>query len=302
MTAVPQTTPRPGGTWSLAGHSVARIGYGAMQLGHRPHGAPVDRATAIAVLRRARTLGVDHIDTAAFYGDAAANDVIRAALQPYTDDLRLVTKVGARWDREQAALVLAQTPAELRAEVERNLTSLGAESLAVVNLRRTDQPPGLVADGEQIVDLDSQLAELVALRDAGKIEAIGLSHVSADQLRQALPVGIACVQNLYSLVDRRHEDLLELCREHGVAWAPYFPLGSAFPGLPKVTDLPAVQAVAARLGATPAQVGLAWLLDHAPNVLLIPGTATIAHLEENLAAGDLALDDAARAALDAAAA
>jgi aryl-alcohol dehydrogenase-like predicted oxidoreductase len=290
-------THRPGGTWPLAGHTVARLGYGAMQLGHRVHGAPVARSVAIDVLRRAHALGVDHIDTAAFYGAGVSNELIRAALHPYPQELRIVTKVGARWDSERHGLTLAQTPAELRAEVERNLATLGVDALHVVNLRRADRAPGLVAEGDQVVDLDSQLAELVALRDAGKIEAIGLSHVSGDQLAQALPAGIACVQNAYSLVDRGDEGLLELCGAHDVAWTPYFPLGSAFPQLPKVTDLPAVRSVAERLGATPAQVGLAWLLDHAPNVLLIPGTASIDHLEENVAAGGIELDDAARAAL-----
>jgi hypothetical protein len=294
-------SPAPGGTAPLGDRTVARIGYGAMQLGHRP-GDPVDAATAVAVLRRARELGVDHIDTAAFYGDGVSNAHIRAALHPYADELAIVTKVGARWDADAGTLALAQKPSEIRAEVERNLTQLGAERLTVVNMRRTDRAPGLVAEDDQIVDLDDQLAELSALRDEGKIGAIGLSHVSADQIRDALPIGLACVQNAYSLVNRGDEDELALCREHGVAWVPYFPLGSAFAQLSKVTDLPAVIAAAQARSATPAQVGLAWLLAHADTVLLIPGTASVSHLEENLATGTVALDAATVAELDAVAA
>jgi pyridoxine 4-dehydrogenase len=277
---------------------VARIGYGAMQLGHRL-GDPLQPATAIAVLRRARELGIDHIDTAAFYGDGVSNAHIRAALHPYADDLAIVSKVGARWDPDTGTLAVAQKPHELRDEVERNLTQLGAEQLAVVNLRRTDRAPGLVAEGDQIVDLDAQLAELSALRDEGKIGAIGLSHISVEQLRQALPAGIVCVQNAYSLVDCTHEDELALCREHGIAWVPYFPLGSAFPQMPKVTEQAAVLAAARAREATPAQVGLAWLLAHAENVLLIPGTSSVAHLEENVATGTVVLDATTIEALDA---
>ncbi len=150
-----------------------------------------------------------------------------------------------------------------------------------------------------MVDLDDQLAVMAAMRDEGKIGAIGLSSVTLDSLRRAVPAGIACVQNAYSLVARDDEDMLELCTAEGIAWVPYFPLGSAFPGLPKVTDEPAVAAAARSLGSTPSQVGLAWLLHHAPNVLLIPGTANADHLEANVAAGAIELDDATLAALDA---
>jgi hypothetical protein len=291
-----RTEQHPGGTFTLAGVPVARIGYGAMQL--TPHGgAPVDTATGVALLRRARDLGVNHIDTAEFYGSGAANALIREALAPYPAELVLATKVGADAD-PSAGLVAAQRPEQLRAGVEANLRSLGADHIALVNLRRVDAPPGIIATGDQLVDLDSQLAELAALRDAGTIGAIGLSNVSAEQLTQALPVGIDCVQNSYSLLDRSGDKTLALCREHEIAWVPFCPLGSAFPHLPKVTDDPVVRAIAAQLGVTPAQVGLAWLLQRAPNVLLIPGTADLRHLAENAAAGSVELTLEMVAALD----
>ena len=283
-------TQEPGGAGRLGEHRVARIGFGAMQL-TESRDRTVSRETAVAILRTAVERGVNHIDTAEFYGTATenANDLIRAALHPYPENLAIATKVGAVRDAS-GALVPAQRPEELRAAVEANLTRLGTERLALVNMRRVDGRPGIVAEGDQIVDIDSQLAELVALRDEGKIAGIGMSSVTADQLRQALPVGIVCVQNLYSLVDRTGESVLDVCREHDVAWVPFFPLGSAIPGYPKVVDQPAVQAAAAALGATPAQIGLAWLLAHYEETLLIPGTANPDHLAENIAAGDIRLD------------
>jgi aryl-alcohol dehydrogenase-like predicted oxidoreductase len=271
----------------LGDHKVRRVGYGAMQLAE---GTPPAREDAIAVLRRAVELGVDHIDTAEFYGDGLANDLIRAALWPYPDDLALVSKVGAV---RAGRLVPAQRPEELRAGVDANLRRLGTERLAVVNLRRLDARPGLVATGDQRVDLDSQLAELVALRAEGKIDGIGLSGVGVDEFRRALPAGVVCVQNLYNLLDRTAEPLLAECAAHGVAWVPFFPLGSAFPGAPRVAEHPAVVAAAAELGATPAQVGLAWLLAHDPGTLLIPGTRSLEHLAENVAAADVPVDAAA---------
>lgn len=287
--------PRPGGPGQLGDHTVSRIGYGAMQL-ERLHG---DRKAAVALLRRCVELGIDHIDTAQFYGNGFVNDLIREAIRP-EDDVVVVSKVGAEPDTGgPIPLRLAQRPEQLRAAVEANLTALGMERIPLVNLRRTDSGPGLRAQGDQIVPLDDQLAVLTELRDQGKIGGIGLSSVSLDVLRRALPAGIACVQNAYSLLARGDEDLLGLCREAGVAWVPYFPLGSAFDGMPKVTDEPAVRAAAEKLGVTPAQVGLAWLLHHAPNVLLIPGTADPAHLEANVAVGGVALDEATLAALDA---
>ncbi|WP_308116562.1 aldo/keto reductase [Leifsonia poae] len=223
----------------------------------------------------------------------------QGALAPYPDRLLLVTKVGATYDRSLGRLALAQRPEQLRAEVEANLTSLGVDSLAVVNLRRGDTGVGLIASGDQSVDLDSQLAELLALRDAGKIGHIGLSNVDADQLRAALPAQIVCVQNAYSVLDRSAEPVLDLCRETGIAWVPFFPLGSAFAGLPKVAEHPEVVATAAAVGATPAQVGLAWLLAHDEHTLLIPGTADAEHLRENLAVGRVHLDPETIRRLDA---
>ncbi|WP_367125368.1 aldo/keto reductase [Streptomyces phytohabitans] len=286
---------RPGGAGTFAGRTVSRIGYGVMQL-ERLH---ADRPAALAVLRRALELGVDHLDTAQFYGDGFTNDLIREAVRP-DDGVLVVTKVGATPDPDgPLPLRPAQRPEQLRADVEANLAALGTDRLAVVNLRRLDLGPGLTAEGDQVVDVDDQLAVLTELRDEGKIGAIGLSAVTMEVLRRALPAGIVCVQNAYSMVARDNEDMLELCAAEGVAWVPFFPLGSGFPGLPKVTEEPAVRAVAASLGSTPEQVGLAWLLRRAPNVLLIPGTSRVAHLEANVAAGTLALDEEQGAALDA---
>ncbi|MHB1536822.1 MAG: oxidoreductase, partial [Acidimicrobiales bacterium] len=292
----------PGGTATLAGRPVARIGFGAMQLpGPGVWGPPRDRETALAVLRRAVELGVNHIDTAQFYGAGVANELIHAALHPYSDDLVLVSKVGAERDAE-GGWIPAQRPGQLRAGVEANLAALAVEQVDVVNLRLTDSGAGDEIPLDQRVDLDSQLAEMASLRDEGKIGAIGMSNVTIDQLRQGLPAGIACVQNAYSVLERSDEPLLDLCREHNLAWVPYFPLGSAFPGMPKVSEHPAVVAAATALGATPAQVGLAWLLAHDPHVLLIPGTSSLAHLVENLGTADVRLDADTMAVLDALAA
>ena len=162
-----------------------------------------------------------------------------------------------------------------------------------------DAGPGLLAEGDQVVDFDDQLGVMTAMLDEGKIGAIGLSSVTLEGLRRAVPAGIVCVQNAYSLVTRDDEGMLEACLTEGIGWVPYFPLGGAFPGIPKVTDEPAVRAAAQSLGSTPSQVGLAWLLRHAPNVHLIPGTANLEHLEANVAAATIVLDDATLAALDA---
>jgi pyridoxine 4-dehydrogenase len=289
--------PQPGGTGCLGSSGsleVARVGYGAMQLFEA---TPEDAA---AVLRRAIELGVNHIDTASFYGPGEVNRRIRDALAPYPDDLVIVSKVGARYTGDEPIpLAAAQKPAELRAAVEDDLRQLGLESIPVVNLRRLDLGPGLAAEGDQIVDLDDQLAEMIALRDEGKIGAIGVSAVPLDVVRRAAPAGIACVQNAYSLLDRAQENTLDFCAAEDIAWVPYFPLGSAFPGFPKVADNPVVVDIAGTLGATASQVGLAWVLAHAPNTLLIPGTRSIAHLEENIGAGHVALDPEALARLDA---
>ena len=283
--------PAPGGTARLAGRAVARIGFGAMQL----EGANAGQDAAAAILRQAVEAGVNHIDTAQFYGDC--NALIRDALAPYPDDLVLASKVGAVRDGG-GRLVAAQRPQELRAQVEANLATLGVDRLDVVNLRRVDVGPGIVAEGDQVVDLDDQLAELAALRDAGKIGGIGLSSVSAGQLDQAAPAGIACVQNFYNVIDRTAEPVLDRCRAHGVAWVPFFPLGSAFANRARVTDDPTVIAIAAESGVTAAQVGLAWLLSHYEGTLLIPGTSDPAHLAENIAAGAVRLPAASVTALD----
>jgi len=284
----------PGGSSSIGTNPVARVGYGAMQLFE----ASFD--DAVAVLRRAVELGVNHIDTASFYGPGEVNRRIREALAPYPDDLVIVSKVGARYTGDEPVpLAAAQRPAELRAAVEDDLRQLGLDQIPVVNLRRLDLGPGLAAEGDQIVDVDDQLAEMIALRDEGKIGGIGVSSVPLDVLRRALPAGIACVQNAYSLLDRSQEEMLDVSRTENIAWVPYFPLGSAFPGFPKVADNPVVVDIAGEIGATPSQVGLAWLLAHAPNTLLIPGTRSIAHLEENLGAGDVALSAEAIGRLDA---
>ncbi|SCX01733.1 aldo/keto reductase [Mycolicibacterium fluoranthenivorans] len=287
-------TSHPGGTGTLGTHRVARIGYGAMGLARA---VPDDDATA--VLRRAVELGVNHIDTASFYDDGVVNRRIRDALSPYPDELVLVSKVGARPASGPLPLALAQKPADLRAAVELDLAGLGVEQIPVVNLRRADIGLGLIAEGDQIVDLDDQLAEMIALRDEGKIGALGISNVDVDTLRRALPAGIVCVQNAYNLLNRVHEDELALCAEHGIAWVPFFPLGSSFPGFPKVAENAVVQRIAAEIGATGAQVGLAWLLAHAPNVLLIAGTTSVHHLQQNLAAGEIRFSAAQLAALEA---
>ena len=292
----PDATQRLSGrTYPLGIDDVARVGYGAMQLstlGDRP-------ADAVALLREAIDAGVDHIDTAAFYGDGFVNRMIRDALRP-GERVVVATKVGAEPNPgAKIPLRFAQKPEQLRASVERNLSSLGLEQIPLVNLRRGDVGPGLPPEGDQVVDMDDQIAAMIAMRDEGKIGAIGLSGVDLDGLHRLLPAGIACVQNAYSLVSRQFETMLATCLAHRIAWVPFFPLGGTFPGWPKVTHHPTVVTIATRLGVTPSQVGLAWLLRHAPNTLLIPGTTNLGHLKENIAVSDVALDDAAMAELDA---
>ncbi len=279
-------------TYQLAGQTVRRIGFGAMQLpGPGVLGPPKDRDEALRVLRRSIELGVNHIDTAQFYGPDVANDLIREALHPYSSELALVSKVGARRSA-QGDWLPAQTPAELRSDVEENLRSLRIDQLTVVNLRRHE------VEGEANVPLEDQLAEMIALRDEGKIAGIGLSTITLEQLETALAVTeVACVQNAFSLVDQRDTPVLERCLSEGIAYVPYFPLGSAFPHFPKVVDQPAVRVVGERRGISPAQVGLAWLLGKAENVLLIPGTSSLGHLEENMAAAKVELTDEDQAEL-----
>jgi aryl-alcohol dehydrogenase-like predicted oxidoreductase len=265
---------------------VNRIGFGAMQLaGPGVFGAPSDPEGARAVLRRAVQLGVDHIDTAQFYGPNVVNELIREALYPYPQHLKLVTKVGGRRD-DAGGWLPAQSPAELRAGVEDNLRTLQVERMDLVNLRLFD-------DHDSAGLLSEQLGALEDLRQEGKLDLIGISNASSDTVRRALElVDIACVQNAYSIVDRAEEDELALCEERGLAFVPFFPLGSALTGGPRqLAADPAVAQVAVRRGATPSQIALAWLLHRSERILLIPGTSSIQHLEENMAAGDIDLDE-----------
>lgn len=275
-------------TFHLGSLPVHRIGFGAMQLpGPGVMGPPRDHDQAIAVLRKAVEAGVDHIDTAQYYGPDVSNQLIREALHPYPENLVLVSKVGGTRDAA-GGWPPAQRPDELRTGVEANLRTLGVERLGAVNLRLMDYQEGAPAD--QAVPLEDQLAEMVALRDEGKIAGVGISTATRDQVEKAIALAdIVCVQNAFSLLDQSDADVLDLCAERGIAYTPYFPLGSAFPGMPKVTDDAVVRAIAERLDASPAQVGLAWLLAHRENILLIPGTSSLAHLTENLAVADITL-------------
>ena len=270
----------------LGDKPVNRIGFGAMQLaGPGVFGPPSDPDAARAVLRRAIELGVDHIDTSQFYGPDVVNELIRDALYPYPEDLKLVTKVGARRD-DRGAWLPAQSPSELRAGVEDNLRTLKLERIDLVNLRLMDEHD---TEGR----LPEQLGALEDLRQEGKLDLIGLSNASADTVRRALEfVDIACIQNAYSIVNRVEEDELELCEERGLAFVPFFPLGSAFTGGPRqLAADPAIAEVAARRAATASQIALAWLLHRSRQILLIPGTSSVRHLEENMAASDIELDE-----------
>ncbi|MGH9029568.1 MAG: aldo/keto reductase, partial [Acidimicrobiales bacterium] len=250
---------------------------------------PKDRATALAILRRVVDAGVNHIDTAQFYGPDVANELIHEALHPYPEQLVLVSKVGAARSAD-GAWMAAQRPAELRAGVQANLRSLELEQIPIVNLRRHP---------ESDVPFSEQVDAMSALREEGLIGAVGLSNVTLDEYLSARTrTDVACVQNAYNVTSRHEQDLVDTCRADGVPFVPFFPLGSAFLADRPVLRAPAVQEVAERLGASPAQVALAWLLARAPTVLLIPGTSSLPHLEENLAAGEVVLDDTALAALD----
>ena len=276
-------------TFPLGSFTVHRVGFGAMQLpGPGVFGPPRDHDQAIAVLRRAVELGVDHVDTAQFYGPDVANQLIREALHPYSDDLALVSKVGARRDGEGNWIPAAE-PDDLRADIELNLRELGVDQLAAVNLRIHSGDPNTpgVVDHELF---DRQLTAMIAARDDGLIGGIGLSSVNEDDLRHALDrTEIVTVQNAFNLADRTSQPVLDLCTERGISFVPFFPLGSAFNDDNPVLGNPAVKKAAADLGRTPAQIALAWTLAAAPNVLLIPGTSSVAHLEENLAVADIDL-------------
>jgi len=283
----------PTNTILLAGRPVHRLGFGAMQLpGPGVFGPPTDRSIALAVLRQAVESGVDHIDTAQFYGPDVANELIHEALHPYPKELVLVSKVGAARD-ERGGWIPAQRPEELREGVESNLASLELDQVPVVNLRRLP---------ETDVPFVEQLDTMNALRDEGLIGAVGLSNLAIDDYQTARShTEVACVQNAYNLTGRTEQALFDACRADGVPFVPFFPLGSAFFPENPVLRSPAAQDTASLLGVTPAQVALAWLLAQAPTVLLIPGTSSLLHLEENLAARELVLDEEARVLLDQAA-
>jgi pyridoxine 4-dehydrogenase len=273
----------------LGGRSVRRMGFGAMQLpGPGVLGPPRDRSVALSVVRRAIEAGVNHIDTAQFYGPDVANELLREALYPYPDDLVIVSKVGAARD-DRGQWHAAQRPDQLRTGVEANLASLGLGQIPVVNLRRHPESDVLFTE---------QLEAMESFRQEGLIGAIGLSSVDLDQYRIAQKlIDVACVQNSYNLADTSGKSIFDACRADGVPFVPFFPLGSAFNPENPVLNAASVKATADRLGATPAQVALAWLLNQAPTVLLIPGTSSLAHLEENLSAADLVFDQEAREAL-----
>ncbi|MFF7189940.1 oxidoreductase [Streptomyces sp. NPDC008222] len=287
---MPQPVPgieRPG-SFALGARQVRRIGYGAMQLaGDGVFGPPRDRDEALRVLRAAVDGGVNHIDTAQFYGPGVVNELIREELYPYPSDLAIVSKVAARRDAVGRVLPYDE-PHQLRAGIEENLTTLGVDRLAAVNLRLMD---GAVPDRR----FDAQLAALIRAREEGLIEGVGLSNVSQRHLLRAVDqTPIVCVQNLFNVADQRSFDVLQECTDRGIAFVPFCPLGAPGPARARILASPLLTTHAARLAATPAQLALAWLLDLAPNVLLIAGTKTREHLAENLRAGRVELDDTAR--------
>ena len=279
----------PGGTYRVGDLDLHRVGYGAMQLaGPHVFGPPRDRDAAIAVLRTAVELGINHIDTSDYYGPHVTNEIIKEALHPYPEDLHLVTKVGARRD-EQGGWPPARRPEELREQVHGNLRRLGLDALDVVNLRLGgfDRPePGSLAE---------PFGALAELQQQGLIRHLGLSTVDAEQIAEAQTIApVACVQNLYNLARRDDDALIDSLAAQGIAYVPYFPLGGFSP-----LQSDALTAVAKRLDATPLAVALAWLLQRSPNILLIPGTSSVAHLRENVAGAGLQLPADAVAELDA---
>ena len=277
------------GRFALGTRAVRRMGYGAMQLaGPGVFGPPKDRAAALAVLRAAVEGGVDHIDTSDFYGPHVTNQVIREALHPYRDELVIVTKIGARRGAD-GSWNPALSPRDIAQAVHDNLRNLGLDVLELVNLRSMHGIHG-PAEGS----LEEPLAALAELQRQGLVRHIGLSNVTAAQVadgRRICP--IACVQNLYNLAHREDDALVDELARHGTAYVPFFPLGGFTP-----LQSSALSDVARELDATPMQVALAWLLQRAPNLLLIPGTSSVAHLRENLAAAELRLPDEAVATLD----
>ncbi|WP_026175932.1 aldo/keto reductase family oxidoreductase [Methylobacterium sp. 88A] len=277
------------GTYALGDRTVKRLGYGAMQLaGPGVFGPPKDRAGAIAVLREAVARGVDHIDTSDFYGPHVTNEIIREALHPYPDDLVIVTKIGARRGAD-ASWNPAFSAGDLTGAVHDNLRNLGVEALDVVNLRIM-----LDVHGPAEGSIEAPLAILADLQRQGLVRRIGLSNVTARQVAESRSIAtIVCVQNQYNLVHRGDDALIDDLAASGTAYVPFFPLGGFSP-----IQSAALNQIAEGLGATPMQVALAWLLRRSPNILLIPGTSSVEHLRENLAATDLDLSDDTMAALD----
>jgi pyridoxine 4-dehydrogenase len=267
------------GHWELGGRSIARLGYGTMRLtGPNIMGPPRDHDEAIAVLRRAVELGVNHIDTSDYYGPYVANELLREALHPYNDDIVLVTKVGARRTPD-GGWPEALTPDELREAVHDNLKRLGVDQIGVVNLRM----PGFAQPEDRSVE--EPFTVLAQLREQGLIGELGVSNVTADMLAEAQKIApVVCVQNLYNISNRGDEALVRTCAEQGIAYVPFFPLGGF-----ELVDDPRLKAIAERHNATVPQVALAWLLQRSPNLLAIPGTSSLAHLEENIAGASLRL-------------
>ncbi|MEU6728845.1 aldo/keto reductase family oxidoreductase [Nonomuraea wenchangensis] len=278
----------PGGTWTLGDLTVTRFGYGAMQLaGPGVMGPPADRDGALAVLREAVDLGITHIDTADAYGPHITNELIREALHPYPGTLHIVTKVGAIRD-EQGGWPPARKPEDLRRAVRDNLENLGLETLDVVNLRLGD------AQGPRPGSLAEPFETLAELQRQGLIRHLGVSNATADQVAEARSIApIVCVQNMYNLAHRQDDELIDELAGQGIAYVPFFPLGGFSP-----LQSSALTAVAVRLDTTPMAVALAWLLHRSPNILLIPGTSSVAHLRENVAGAGLTLSDADLAELD----
>jgi pyridoxine 4-dehydrogenase len=282
------TASLPGGTWVLGDLTVTRFGYGAMQLaGPGVMGPPADHDGALAVLREAADLGITHIDTSDAYGPRVTSQLIRQALRPYPESLHIVTKVGATRD-QQGGWPPARDPESLRRSVNENLENLGLEVLDTVNLRLGD------AQGPQPGSLAEPLETLVALQQQGLIRHLGVSNVTAEQVAEARAIApIVCVQNMYNLAYRHDDKLIDELAEQGIAYVPFFPLGGFSP-----LQSSALSAVASRLDATPMSVALAWLLQRSPNILLIPGTSSVAHLRENVAGAGLWLSHEDVAELD----
>jgi aryl-alcohol dehydrogenase-like predicted oxidoreductase len=279
----------PGGEFTMAEDlTVTRMGYGAMQLaGPRVFGPPKDRQEAVAVLREVVEMGITHIDTSDFYGPHVTNEIIKEALYPYPEQLRIVTKVGARRDAE-GGWPHARSPEELRAAVHDNLRNLGLDVLDAVNMRL-----GAV-DGPEPGSVEEQFSALAQMQQEGLIKHLGISTVSAEQIAEAQSIApVVCVQNFYNVAHRLDDELIDSLAAQDIAYVPYFPLGGFSP-----LQSSTLESVAARLEATPMSVALSWLLQRSPNILLIPGTSSVAHLRENVAGAGLELSEEDLAELD----